>query len=589
MFGRFYYISGMKKYLVFLSVVCFIFSCRTESSTSSTSSTSVDPTSLQLRLIAEPDALSPILARRSRSRTVFRHLYTRLLDVDPVSLEFVPYLATSRAKVAQLENGNRSFTFEIHKNASWSDGTPLTVNDILFSYKILKHPGVKTRYGIIADLINDIQIDTENQEQVTFIANECHITMESSIAELNIYPEHIFDPQKVLRDIPFADFKNKDKIDDLVKDNAPLNAVADRFMNPEYVRDPAKFVTAGPYLFSEWITGQRIQIKKNDNWWGNSVKGNLFVNRAKQITFQIIPDHNTALTQLVNGELDAMSDVVPSDFDEYKKKDNLQAISKPALSIVWLTLNTSKGLLKDKNVRKALSYVCNEESLIKNAKNGYGNIVTGPFMPGTKDYNTKIKPSGFQPEKAGKLLKASGWDDSNQDGILDKMINGKRTNLSLEFVHSPSSKLGPLMGELLKNDAKKVGIDIRITPKDSKIYGAELKAADFDIVLQGTAFPPGLYDPKGRWHTESFPPNGSNYSRFGNEKSDKLIDGIRTACDNPTERTRLAHELHAMIAEENPVIFLYNDQSLHLINKKYDNVVVSSNRPGLFEEFLTLK
>ena len=404
-----------------------------------------------------------------------------------------------------------------------------------------------------------------------------------------IYPEHIFDPQKVTREVPFVDFKNKEKIEGLANSNESLSAVAERFMDPEYVRDPAKFVTAGPYTFSEWITGQRISIQKNENWWGKKLKGNLFVNRTEQITFQIIPDNNTALTQLANGELDAISDVVASDFDEYKSKENLKSVTKSALSIFWMTLNTSKGILQDKNVRKALALVCDEKSIIENARNGYGNLVTGPFIPGSDEYNPNVKPTGVDPEKAIALLKESGWEDSNKDGIMDKMVNGKRTNLTLEFVMWSKSKTGPLMGELLKNTAKKAGFDITISPKDRKIYRAAQKAGDFDIVIQGTSFPPGMYDPKGRWHTESFPPNGINYCRFGNEKSDQLIDGIRSACDNPKERIRMARELHAMIAEEQPVIFLYNDQNLHLVNSKYDNVVVSSYRPGLYEEFLTLK
>ncbi len=579
----------MKKYLVLLSVVGFMFACRTEPSTNDAVRAQVNPEHLQLRLLAEPDGLSPILARSGQSRRVYRHLYTRLLDVDPVSLEIVPYLATNRAKVSELDNGNQTFTFDIRKNANWSDGTPLTINDILFSYKILKHPGVKTRYEPIADLINDIQTDVDIPTQITFIAEECHITLESAISEMFIYPEHIFDPEKVMRNISFADFKDQEKIDQMIDDDPALDAVAERFMNPEYVRDPAKFVTASAYTFSEWVTGQRIQIKKNNDWWGNTVKGNLFVNKAEHITFLIIPDHNTALTRLANGELDVVSDVVAGDFEEYKSKENLEPIRKSSLTYSMLVLNTNNGLLQDKNVRKALALSCDEASILQNAKNGYGTIVTGPFTPGTADYNDAVKPSGFDPAQAKSLLAKSGWQDSDKDGIMDKMLNGKKTNLSLELVFSSKSKTGPLIGELLRNTAKKTGFEINLMPKDSKIYRAELKSGDFDIVLTGSSASTGLYDPKGRWHTASFPPNGLNYSRFGNEKSDRLIDGIRSACNDPEERIRMSHELQEMIAEEQPVIFLYNNETLHLINKKYDNVVVSSNRPGLFEEFLTLK
>ncbi len=579
----------MKKFLVFWGMALLIMSCRTEPSSEQSSTVQSIPSSLNLRLSSEPDALSPILARNTQARKVCRHLYTRLLQPDPESLEFVPYLAENSPKIETLENGNQMYTFDIHPNAAWSDGTSLSVQDVLFSYKMLLHPGVSTRYKIIADVIFNIEVDKEKGNRIHFIADECHITLASTIGEMFIYPEHIFDPEKTLRQTPYIDFKDSDKISELIQKDDKAGEVAERFMDPEYVRDPAKFVTSGAYTFNEWTTGQRIKIQKNENWWAQNLEGNVFTQGADEIVFQIIPDNTTALTQLINGELDAISDLPAENFDEYKNRKNLSPQVQTALVTIWLTLNNKKGLLSDKNVRKALAYVCDEKAIIENAVNGYGQLITGPFIPGSKDYNAGIPPTAYQPEKAEALLKESGWSDSNNDGILDKVVNGKRTNLSLEFVMTPTSTLGPIVGELLKNGAKKVGFDIRLTPKEAKVYRAEQKAGNFDIVFEGSGVPPGLYDPKGRWHTESFPPNGNNYSRFGNEKSDKIIDKIRVQCDSPEERIKLSHQLHAMIAEEQPVIFLYFRQSLHLINNKYDNIVVSANYPGLYEEFLTLK
>jgi len=566
-----------------------IMSCRTEPVTDKRNTVQSVPSNLNIRLLSEPDALSPILARKSQSRKVLRHLYTRLLQPDPESLEFIPYLAENRPKIETLENGNQQYTFDIHSSAAWSDGNPITVQDVLFSYKMLLHPGISTRYKQIADVIYDIKVDIDKGNRIHFIADECHITLESTIGEMYIYPEHIFDPEKSLRQTPYLDFKDSDKINALIQKDDKAGEVAERFMDPEYMREIEKFVTAGPYTFEEWTTGQRIKIKKNDKWWAKNLKGNIFTQGANEITFLIIPDATTALTQLANGELDAISDVSAEEFDEYKNRDNLSAKVETALVTVWLTLNNKRGLLIDKNVRKALAYVCNEKAIIENAVNGYGQLVTGPLIPGTKDYNDSLPSSGYQPAKARALLKESGWTDSNKDGILDKVISGKTTNLSLEFVMSPKSKTGPFIGELLKKGAKSVGIEIRISPKEPKVYRAEQKAGNFDIVLDGTTVSPGLYDPKGRWHTESYPPNGGNYCRFGNEKSDEIIDKLRTACDNAEERIKLSHEFHSMIVEEQPVIFLYFRQSLHLINNKYDNIVVSANRPGLYEEFLTLK
>lgn len=581
--------TNLSAWLIALITILLITSCKTEPKSDTSQRLDKAPSSIQLRLKSEPDGLSPIVARHGVSRQVYRHLFVRLLEVDPMTLNYIPQLATKQATSEILDNGDKKFTFDIHPNAQWSDGRPLTVADILFSYKILKHPGVKTRYGVIADLIKEIDIQENNSTTISFTADECHISLESSICEMFIYPEHIFDPEKIMRDVAYVDFKEKEKIASLVSENPKLAEVGERFMDVSYFRDPNKFITAGAYTFKEWLTGQRVVIQKNKNWWGNAIDSPIFINRPEEIQFQIIPDNTTAMTQLANGELDAISDVTAELFEEYKSKENLSAHVVPALQTIWLTLNTKKGLLSDKLVRKALAYSCDEQSIIDIARKGYGKIVTGPFMPGTAEYNDKVKPIGYDIQKAITLLKEAGWADSDQDGIVDKMINGKKTNLSLEFVMSSKSTTGPVIGELFKNSAKKAGIDIRIQAKDRKVYGQDQKAGNFDMVLQGTSFNPGLYDPKGRWHTESFPPNGLNHCRFGDEETDKIIDQLRSECEDAGLRTDLYHRLHAKIAEEQPVLFLYNTQYLYLINKKFDNVVLSPNRPGLYEEFLTLK
>lgn len=584
-------IFNLKYNSIFAALAVFIVfsSCRTEPKSKGSMTTAKAPAALQMRLLTEPDALSPILSRKAEARQIIRHLYTRLLEVNPKTSKYEPMVAVSLPKVEILENGNQKFTFTIQPNAQWSDGAALTTQDILFSYKLLKHQGVKTRYVGIADIISDIQIDPANPNIISFTSDGCQLDFQSSMCEMFIYPEHIFDPEKTMRKIPFTTFLDKEQITNQIKNNDALAKVGVRFMDPEYVRDPNKFVTSNAYTFKEWITGQRIIIQKNKDWWGNKIDALIFKPQAEEIQFQIIPDNNTAITQLVNGELDALLSVPAVLYDENKNKENLQAKESPAYQSVWLALNNETGLLSDRLVRIALSHACNTESILKNALNGYASPITGPFMPETEMYNNEVPPIPFDIEKAAAILKAVGWSDSDQDGILDKMIDGKKTKLSLKFTFSNKSTTGPLIGEILKTDAKQAGIDIQILPGDYRKVIQNVKAADFDIFLTGSGFTAALYDPKGRWHTESFPPNGGNYARYGNKETDAMIDEIRSSCDKSPELINIYHRLHATLAADQPVIFLYNPKTLFLLNKKFDNVIVSPNRPGLFEEFLTFK
>jgi len=571
-----------------LLAMLFISSCRTEPSNESSNTTDKSPSSLQVRLISQPDGLSPILARRGVSRQVYRHLYTRLLEVDPKTSDYVPQLAVSMPVDETLENGHHKITFSIHPSAMWSDNTPLTTEDILFSYKLLKHPGIQTRYGVILDAVNNIQIDPSKANTITFTTNECQITLVNTLCEMYIYPEHIFDPEKTMRAIPFTTFLDKEKITAQVEDNNALAKVGERFMNPAYYRDASKFVTSSAYTFKEWLAGQRITIQKNKDWWGNKIDAPIFKPKAEQIEFQIIPDNNTAATQLINGELDAIVNIPAVLYDEYKNNESVQAKESSAYVTVWLALNNEKGLLSDRLVRLALSHICDTESIVKNALNNHAAPVTGPFMPGTEMYNNEVPPIPFDVEKARDLLRTIGWTDSDKDGILDKVIDGKKTNLSLKFALSNNSTTGPIIAEIIKNNAKQAGIDIQIEPGDDKSIIQMVRAGDFDIFLTGTSFGSGLYDPTGRWHTKSFPPNGGNYCRYGNTETDAIIDQIKNSCENDAELINAYHRLHASIAADQPVIFLYNPKVLFLINKKFDNVVVSPDRPGLFEEYLTL-
>jgi len=542
-------------------------------------------------MMSEPDGLSPILARRRSAREIFRLIFANLMALDPKSNDLKPVLIKSSPVIEEIEEGplkgGKKYTMEIREEAKWDDGTPVTAADYVFSSKIVLHPSVKTRYGVVTDLIKDIQTYPNNTKKLSVLTSDCHILTEGSItADLFLYKEKLFDPKLALRKYDYLAFKEKDKAQEIVKTDSTIAEVGDLFMDVSYSREQGKVVGAGPYKLKEWVTGQKIVLVKKENWWGND----LFPAKPESITFEIIPDHITALTKIKNGELDLCGELPFDLFSENKDNENLKAYTASTQDIIFLALNNEKGPLASKKVRQAVAHSVNVDEIIETISFGYAKPTSGPYTPDAPFYDKSIKSRKFDVARSRELLEEGGWKDSNKNGTVDKMINGKSEELELEFIIASSSKLAKPIAELWKNNASKAGIGVKVILKDPKVFRSEnLAKGNFDVVATGTAVDPGLYDPKGRWHSESIPPRGGNYPRFNNKEADRLIDEIRSECTDVERRNKLYADLHKIMYEEQPVIFLYSPQGIMLTRMEVDGLVTSSVKPGFFPEYIQIK
>ena len=569
----------------------FLCSCRTETQKTTNSTSDKDLQKITIRMMSEPDGLSPILARRRSSRDVFRLIFSNLMASDPKTNELRPILIKSNPTVKEIEEGplkgGKKYTMEIREEAKWDDGTPITAADYVFSSKIILHPSVKTRYGVVTDLIKDIETDPENPKKLSILTGDCHILTEGSItADIFVYKEKLFDPNLSLRKYEYLAFKEKDQFQEIVNKDSTIAKVGDLFMDVSYSRAEGKLIGAGPYKLKEWVTGQKIVLEKKQNWWGKD----LFPANPESITFEIIPDHITALTKIKNGELELCGELPFDLFSENKDNENLNAYTASTPNIIYLALNNQKGPLASKKVRQAVAHSVNVDEIIETISFGYAKPTSGPYTPDAPFYDKSIKSRKFDIARSRELLEEDGWKDTNQNGTVDKMINGKLEELELEFIIASSSKLAKPIAELWTNNATKAGIGVKVISKDSKVFRSEnLAKGNFDVVATGTSVDPGLYDPKGRWHSESIPPRGGNYPRFNNKEADRLIDEIRSECIDEKRRNKLYADLHQIMYEEQPVIFLYSPQGIMLTGKKVDGLVTSSVKPGFFPEYIQIK
>jgi len=186
------------------------------------------------------------------------------------------------------------------------------------------------------------------------------------------------------------------------------------------------------------------------------------------------------------------------------------------------------------------------------------------------------------------LLAAAGWKDTNNDGTVDKIVDGKSMEMNVRFFMGPSSVVGNKIASVMKENGKKVGVNIEIVKKDLRsILQEHIRPRDYEMVALLASRDPVEYDPKQRYHTSSDRADGSNYMGFGDAYSDKIIDELRTT-DDPERRLHLYRELQEIIYDEQPVIFLFVPREGLAIHKRFD-AFETGTRPGYYAPMYKLK
>lgn len=551
-----------------------------------------------VRLRAEPDGLNPLFAVNAYARQVNYFIFQRLLDFNPNTLEMEPVLAKSRPVVKEiLENEEfkgMSYTFEILDEATWDNGQPVTGHDYVFTLKALFNPKVAAqRIRPYYQFISDIKVDEGNPKKFTIFTDEKYILTEASLGTMFFMPEYLYDPQGIMKKYTIKQLLDTEAAAKLGEKDPKLQAFADEFSSPQFSREKGFVNASGPYALEEWETGQHIVLKKKEDWWGAKLaKSNpSLVAGPDVIHFKILKDQTTALAALKSKDVDAMNQIQPKDYlnlqkdEAFKKYFNLYNPIHPAYYFIQMNMKSSK--LSDKRVRRALAHLMDVDEVVDVTLKGMGTRNVGPIQPTKSYYNRDLPLINYDFEKAKTLLTEAGWTDTNNNGTIDKEIDGELVEMELEYLTSSSSKNEQSSAQILQNNAKKAGIKIDIVPKEFTLKTDQLKKHEFELASGGWASHPIPYDPRQIWHTESYGGSGSNYVGFGNEESDALIEKIRVTTDEK-ERASLYLKFQEMIYEEQPYIFLFYSTNPIAISKRFEAEVYDI-RPGYFPSQFVLK
>lgn len=351
---------------------------------------------------------------------------------------------------------------------------------------------------------------------------------------------------------------------------------------PDGTFDPEQFnndhernriiVGCGPYQFVRWDKGQQIIFERFEKYFGKQYN---IMPPLKTLTFEVMPHPNTRFQALLAGELDLLG-LTP---EQYLNRTNSAAFAKEGgsldkyrylnMSYSYIGYNLENELFADKRVRQAMTMLVNREKIRKDIYQDLAEIVTGPFYPNSAEYHSGLTPWPFDIERARQLLAEAGWQDSDQDGILDK--DGKKFEFSMMQIadHPIQQRMMPLIRE----DMAKAGIMMHIDIFEWSVYLQKLKERSYDACSLGwtSTYDP---DPFQVWHSSQADfPEGSNHVNFRNARADELIESLRQEQDNE-RRLAIYREFQELLHEEQPYTFLFAPYSLTAISRQYGNVQI---------------
>lgn len=487
---------------------------------------------------AEPNLLNPLLALIDGTGQfiVSGNIFESMLKTNNETLDLEPHIAERW----EISEDHLTYTFYLKQNVTFSDGQPLTAQDVLATWELINDP--KNDTLPTRSYMQDVESFTAPDDHTVVVkVTKPYFGHEVMLGGMEILPAHVY-------------------------------AEGDFNRHPNNRRP----IGSGPYVFDRWDTNQRIVLRKADNYWNPDEAPHI-----NTLQFQVIKDQNAALQVLLRHDLDVMDMqgemwITQASKPKFEAEFHKLVTDSPIPGYLsrynYIGWNTRKPQFEDPRVRKALCMLFNRQLVIDAVWGGLGTVISGPFAHTSVNYNHAVEPLPFDPEAAAALLDEAGWIDTDRDGIRDKDGIPFRFELLYANVVPEYDQLGTVYQEELK----RVGIDMRLGPMEWSTMQERLHNRSFDACmlawLNGT-----LADPYQLWHSTQAEA-GSNYPGFKNDEVDQLIEEARLEFDEG-ERVAMYQRIHEIIAEEQPYLFLYARPGLTAVDKRVHGIVIYP--PGL--------
>ncbi|GFR37122.1 peptide-binding protein [Insulibacter thermoxylanivorax] len=481
-----------------------------------------DGGTLTLSTISDIVSLNPLFIQDTASSDAAHWVFAKLYDLNREGLVTAEPWSIAAEEPIISEDGT-TYTVKLKDYAKWSDGTPITADDIIFTIETIMNPDTGSPAISTFDKIESI--NKISDYEIEFKLSQVYAPFIYSL---------VFEPvpKHVLGDVPVNELKAH-----------------------QYGSNPEITVTSGPWVWKEWTQGQQHVFERNPDYWGE-VKP-----KIQTVIYKIYADQNTEVQALLRGDVDLVTAIPVTMNEAVSKEEHIRMILEPGPQYEFLGFNFDESNFpnnfnpfESQKTRQAIAYALDRQGMIDNVLKGTGVLMNAPMLPGTwADPGARAKNYEYNPEKAKELLAEDGWVMNEKTGILEKDGNP----FSFELQYNTGNSRREQVAQVIQNNLAQVGIEVKPRGIDFAAWVEQnLTPGKYQAILLAWSLTIPDPDSETIFSSKYFPPAGQNMGWYVNEELDQLwVDGYSTT--DIDERAEIYGRIGEIISEDLPYVFMY--------------------------------
>lgn len=474
-------------------------------------------------------ALDPAFAYDFTTNPVINQITQGLLTFD-VNNQLQPMLASSWEQVDDL-----TYVYQIRDNVTFSDGTAMTMDDVIYSMERVRNPELASYLGWMYDNVDKIEQTGDWELTVTLKA-----------------------PDATWQYIPATTACHV-----LKKDF--VETAGENFGTAQ-----GGIVGTGPYTYVSWTSGTEVVLEKNPNYWDADHAGYF-----NQLIFKVITEDNTRVVALKTGDIDCTVAPPPSQLEELVSDQNITLTSNSGFGVLFVAFNTQKEPFNNADVRRAISMAVDMDTIYTNLiKEKVGDAPTA--LPSSdalfsieperwNDYLAAAPQHVFDVENARTLLANAGYPNGFECTLV---VNEDTLRNSVALaMQSSLAEIGITL------NIKKVSTDEHTRYQFGEVVDQN-GVRDYDMIMAG--WEADYPDPSGNLTPLYQGGNSSNSAAYDNADVNDLITK-QMAESNPTVRNDLMFQAFDIITQDTPYLFVYYPIKNIAMNKDYTGVEMNAS------------
>ena len=558
-----------KRTLLFLTftviIALAITSCGAPAPTTATDEPAASSSEKSITIVIpeDPPTFNPMVADTGYDALVMELVLLGMADIDPNGNVF-PELATDLPTVENggvtidEDAGTMSVTWTMRDDIQWSDGEPVTADDVLFTWSAISDP-VNGLWIPGIDYIDSVEQLSKYSFVVNYNAIYPGYLTQFGGEQLAIWPSHYCNLEQ-------------------------------GFVAWDCGRAP---LSDGPFVLHDWIEGDHMTFHKNDKYYLAPKP------EIDQVIVQIVPDDAVRKTMMLNGDADIDMWINSNTAKDLEGSEVAKVSASPTdrwLMRLYMNLAekgtvdsaaTPHPILSDVNVRKAIRSAIDVDTIVNEIFHGLANPHWTEFY--RSPYQCDVPRPAFDPEAAKAMLESAGWKDTDGDGIREcsGCTTGAPDGYKMEMEFITYAEFGEpleLTQQLIAEMLGEIGIQMNITVVEGSILwdqaenGGIEQSGNFDVDIWDDGYA-GVDPTDYIWETYSeealVPGGGNNVMRYDNPEVDALIDEAYTL--NEVSRKETFCKIADILNEETPIIYLFTTPNLEAYSARLEGVQSSVN------------